>query len=64
MDHLERKSFKLPCGKSLAQSWGALRKAWLAFKIAKSNGDTQTMRDYARIIRTLQLQMAIPRNHF
>jgi hypothetical protein len=25
-----------------------------------SYGDTQTMRDYARIIRTLQLQMDIP----
>ena len=60
MTHIERRSFVLPCGKTLGESWGALRKAWLAFKIAKSNGDTQTMRDYARIIRTLQLQMAIP----
>ena len=60
MHHAERKAFVLPCRYTLAQSWAALRKAWLAFKIAKSNGDTQTMRDYARIIRTLQLQMAIP----
>jgi hypothetical protein len=60
MHHAERKAFVLPCRYTLAQSWAALRKAWLAFKITKSNGDTQTMRDYARIIRTLQLQMAIP----
>ena len=54
------RSFVLPCGYTLGESWGALRKAWLAFKIANSNGDIQTMRDYARIIRTLQLQMGIP----
>jgi hypothetical protein len=59
MSHIERKSFVFPVEK-LGDSWGALRKAWLAFNIAKSNGDTQTMRDYVRIIRTLQLQMAIP----
>jgi len=60
MHHAERKAFVLPCRYTLAQSWAALRKAWLAFKIANSNGDIQTMREYARIIRTLQLQMGIP----
>ena len=60
MHHAERKAFVIPCSYTLAQSWAALRKAWLAFKIANSNGDIQTMRDYARIIRTLQLQMGIP----
>jgi hypothetical protein len=59
MHHAERKDFVLPCHYTLAQSWAALRKAWLAFKIANGNGDIQTMRDYARIIRTLQLQMGI-----
>jgi hypothetical protein len=59
MHHAERKAFVLPCGYTLAQSWAALRKAWLAFKIANANGDIQTMRDYARIIRTLQIQMGI-----
>ena len=59
MGHLERKSFKLPCGKTLAQSWGALRKAWLGFKIAHSNGDYFKMREYALIIRKLQFQMGI-----
>lgn len=60
MGHLERKSFKLTCGKTLAQSWGALRKAWLAFKIAHSNYDYDKMSEYAHIIRKLQLQMGIP----
>lgn len=60
MHHAEMKAFVLPCRYTLAQSWAALRIAWLAFKIANSNGDIQTMRDYARIIRTLQLQMGIP----
>ena len=60
MDHLERKSFKLPCGKTLAQSWGALRKAWLAFKIAHSNYDYDKMSEYAHIIIKLQLEMGIP----
>ncbi len=59
LDHLDRKSFKLPCGKTLAQSWGALRKAWLAFKIAHSNYDYDKMSEYAHIIRKLQLQMGI-----
>ncbi len=59
MGHIERKSFKLPCGKTLAQSWGALRKAWLGFKIAHSNDDYFKMREYAHIIRKLQLQMGI-----
>jgi hypothetical protein len=59
MHHAERKAFVLPCRYTLAQSWAALRKAWLAFKIANANGDIQTMRDYARIIRTLQIQMGI-----
>jgi hypothetical protein len=59
MHHAERKAFVLPCRYTLAQSWAALRKAWLAFKIANANGDIQTMRDYARVIRTLQIQMGI-----
>jgi hypothetical protein len=59
MHHAERKAFVLPCRYTLAQSWAALRKAWLAFKTANANGDIQTMRDYAPIIRTLQIQMGI-----
>ena len=39
MSHNERKSFVLRCGRTLGQSWGALNKAWLAFKIAHAKDD-------------------------
>jgi hypothetical protein len=59
MYHTERKSFKLPCGKTLAQSWAGLRKSWLGFKIALSNGDRYRMRHYALFIRKVQKEMGI-----
>ena len=64
MHHTERKSFKLPCKYTIAASWAALRKAWLGFKIANSNNDTQKKRHYSRIIRKLQLEMGIGKTHF
>ena len=57
MHHTERKSFELPCKYTIAASWAALRKAWLGFKIANSNDDTQKKRHYSRIIRKLQLEL-------
>jgi len=41
LDHIERKSFRLPCGKTVAESWAGLRKAWLGFNIALSNENTE-----------------------
>lgn len=64
MHHTERKSFRLLCRYTLAESWAALRKAWLGFKISNSNDDVENMRYYARIIRKLQLEMRIPVTHF
>lgn len=64
MHHTERKSFRLLCRYTLAESWAALRKAWLGFKISNSNDDMENMRYYARIIRKLQLEMGIPVTHF
>ena len=64
MDHGERKSFILPCGKTLTQSWAALRKAWLGFKIARSNGDTALMTHYASFIVKVQMEMAMPTTIF
>lgn len=64
MHHTERKSFELPCKYTIAASWAALRKAWLGFKIANSNDDTQKKRQYSRIIRKLQLEMGIGKTHF
>jgi hypothetical protein len=59
LHHKERKSFLLPCGWTLAQSWAALRKAWLGFKIALSNGDMVLMTHYASFITRVQTEMGI-----
>jgi hypothetical protein len=64
MHHTDRKSFTLLCQYTIAASWGALRKAWLGFKIANSKHDTQKKRHYSRIIRKLQLEMGIGKTHF
>jgi len=36
-----RKSAELPCGYTIAESWAALRKCWLAFYITKSQRATK-----------------------
>ena len=55
----DRKSAELPCGFTIAQSWAALRKCWLAFYITKSQGDIIGMAEYAKRIRKLQAEMGI-----
>jgi hypothetical protein len=64
MHHSERKSFELPCGKTVAESWGALRKAWLGFKIALANHDAALMTHYASFIRKVQIEMGIQVTEF
>lgn len=54
-----RKRVLLPCLKTVAQSWAALRKCWLAFNIAKSQDNMSGMQKYAFRIRKIQAQMAI-----
>lgn len=41
------------------QSWGALRKSWKGYKIAKAQGDRARMKEYATKIRTLQGELGI-----
>ncbi|HEY7733586.1 MAG TPA: hypothetical protein VIB07_02215 [Nitrososphaera sp.] len=41
------------------QSWGALRKAWKGYRIAKVQGDNARMREYATKIRRLQGELGI-----
>ena len=36
------------------QTWGALKKAWRGYKIAKVQSDHAKMAEYAKKIRTLQ----------
>ena len=46
------------------QTWGALRKAWKAYKIAKVQHDTPRMKEYSERIRTLQTQLGVPQSTF
>jgi hypothetical protein len=46
------------------QIWGALRKAWKGYRIAKVQNDSARMREYATRIRTLQSQLGVPQTSF
>lgn len=64
MHHTERKETKLPCGYTVAESWAALRKSWLGFKISYSNSDSIRATEYASIITKIQVEMGIPTTNF
>jgi hypothetical protein len=49
---------------TVGQSWGALKKAWRAYKIAKAQGDTTNMLKYATRIRTLQAELGLVKAKF
>jgi hypothetical protein len=49
---------------SKGQIWGALRKAWKGYKIAKVQHDTGRMKEYATKIKTLQTQLGVPQASF
>jgi hypothetical protein len=46
------------------QTWGALRKAWKGYKIAKVQGDREKMVEYAHKIRKLQSELKLPQAEF
>ena len=48
----------------MAQTWSALRKSWLGFKIAKRNGDRLLMKYYAEFIVKLQIELGISVTQF
>jgi len=41
------------------QSWGALRKAWKGYRIAKVQSDDVKMREYATKIRKIQTELGV-----
>src|SRR5213596_2566149 len=41
------------------QSWGALRKAWKGYRIAKVQSEDAKMREYARKIRKFQTELGV-----
>jgi hypothetical protein len=59
MNTSDRKNSLLPCGFTIEESWAALRKSWLGFEIAHSNGDSGRMSRYAYQITKLQRQLGI-----
>lgn len=46
------------------QSWGALRKAWKGYRIAKVQADDVKMREYATKIRKIQTELNVTVSSF
>jgi hypothetical protein len=46
------------------QSWGALKKAWRGYKVAKIQHDTPRMKEYATRIRSLQKELGLVQAKF
>ncbi len=46
------------------QTWGALRKAWKAYRIAKVQNSGIDMRKYAERIRSLQAELGVSQASF
>ncbi len=46
------------------QTWGALKKSWKAYKIAKIQKDQSRMKEYATRIRTLQGELGVKKSEF
>lgn len=46
------------------QSWGALKKAWRGYKVAKVQNNMEDMKKYAERIRTLQSELGLVQAKF
>lgn len=51
-------------GFTVGQSWGALRKAWKGYRIAKVQNDETKMTEYATKIRKIQGELNIAISSF
>ncbi len=49
---------------SKGQSWGALKKAWRGYKVAKVQKNVADMKKYAERIRTLQSELGLVQAKF
>ena len=49
---------------TVGQTWGALKKAWRGYKIAKVQSDSSKMTEYAKKIRTLQHYLGVKQAEF
>jgi len=48
----------------VGQTWGALKKCWKAYKIAKVQNDREKMLEYAKRIRALQEELGVEKAKF
>jgi hypothetical protein len=48
----------------MTPEWGALRRAWVGYVIAKSQDDLEKMRKYATVIRKFQRRLNIAISNF
>ena len=46
------------------QTWGALKKAWKGYRIAKVQSDRSKMEEYAKKIKTLQGELGVKQASF
>ncbi len=46
------------------QTWGALKKAWRGYKVAKVQANMADMKKYAERIRTLQKELGLAQAKF
>jgi hypothetical protein len=49
---------------TIGQTWGALKKAWKGYRIAKVQSDRAKMEEYAKKIRTLQDELGVKQADF
>jgi hypothetical protein len=49
---------------TIGQTWGALKKAWKGYRIAKVQNDRAKMEEYAKKIRTLQDELGVKQADF
>lgn len=49
---------------SPGQTWGALKKAWRGYRVAKVQNDQANLKEYANRIRTLQKELGLPQSKF
>lgn len=60
----EIKASVLPCGFTIDQSWGCLKRAWKGYKIAKDQEDVEKMYIYAKVIQRVEKELGIEINSF
>lgn len=58
------REFILPCGWKYGETWGALKKCWTGYKVAKKDDDRDLMLEYAKRIQKLETQLGVPTASF